>query len=114
MLRWSAELYEYSLDVGGIADPAVPTGIPGARSLIGLVDAFLMGDGSNQEQARHDIVAELGPEGLVDAAAVCGNFEMMNRVAESTGITIPHQAVEREAAMMKALGLYDILKSHHR
>jgi hypothetical protein len=35
-------------------------------------------------------------------------------VAEGTGIPVPPQALEREAEMMKTLGLYDILKTQHR
>lgn len=114
MLRWSAESYGYSLDLRGVADPSVHAGVPGARVLVELVDSFLLGTAADQEQARHEAIDELGPEGFVDAGAVLGNFEMMNRVAEGTGIPISPQAVEREAEMMRTLGLYDIVKSHHR
>jgi hypothetical protein len=38
---------------------------------------------------------------------------MMNRAAEGTGITLPPQVLEREAEMMKTLGLEDTLKSQH-
>ena len=114
MLRWSAEVYDYRIDLRGVADPSIHAGVPGARVLVGLVDAFLLGDGTDQEQARHETIDELGSESFVDAAAVFGNFEMMNRVAEGTGIPISPQAVEREEDMMRSLGLYDILKAHHR
>ena len=54
---------------------------------------------------------ELGPEAFFDSATVYGNFEMMNRIAEGTGIAIAPQWIDRHAGMMQALGLYDILKS---
>jgi hypothetical protein len=38
---------------------------------------------------------------------------MMNRVAEGTGITVAPQVLEREAEMMKTLGLRDTMKSQH-
>ncbi len=114
MLRWSAEAYGYRLDLRAVADPSIHAGVPGARALVGLVDANLLGDESAREKARHEAIDELGAEGFVDAAAVIGNFEMMNRVAEGTGIPIAPQALEREAEMMQTLGLYDLLKSHHR
>jgi hypothetical protein len=82
-------------------------------ALVGLVDRMVEGDISACRQARATVLEELGPESLVDAAAVFGNFEMMNRVAEGTGIPVPPQALEREAEMMQTLGLYDILKSQH-
>ncbi len=77
--------------------------------MIGLVDSFVSGDGLDQSRAT--VRDELGDPSFVDAAGCFGNFEMMNRIAEGTGIPVPKQAVEREAEMMKTLGLYDILKS---
>ena len=79
--------------------------------MVGLVDSMVGGDISARRQARATVLEELGPESLVDAAAVFGNFEMMNRVAEGTGISVPPQALEREAEMMETLGLYDIQKN---
>ena len=110
-LRWSGEIHEYEIKIEGMADPAVDVGVPGGLALVGLVDSMVEGDVSARRQARATVLEELGPESLVDAAAVFGNFEMMNRVAEATGISIPPQALEREAEMMHTLGLYDILKS---
>ena len=81
--------------------------------MVGLVDEMAKGDTNARRQARDAILDELGSESLVDAAAVFGNFEMMNRVAEGTGVTVPPQVLEREAEMMKTLGLEDTLKSQH-
>ena len=89
-------------------DHSIDLGVPGGRQLLELVDAHTADN--NQTQANNAVAASLGWEGLVDAAAVFANFEMMNRVAEGTGIPVPPQAVEREAETMKTLGLYDILK----
>ena len=56
------------------------------------------------------IIDRLGQESLVDAAGTYGNFEMMNRVAEGTGIPVPGAAIERESAMVHVLGLNDFYK----
>lgn len=112
-LRWSGELHGYDIRVEGVADPSIDVGIPGGLALVGLVDSFVTGDVADRQESRETVLEELGPESLVDAAAVFGNFEMMNRVAEGTGIPVPPQALEREAEMMEKLGLYDILKSQH-
>lgn len=109
-LRWSGEVNGYDIDIAGLVDHSVDIGVPGGRELIRLVDAFVSGTESDQESARLGVLDTLGPESFFDSATVFGNFEMMNRVAEATGIAIPPQAVERESDMMKALGLYDILK----
>lgn len=86
-------------------------GVPGGREMLDLVNVFFDGSADEQEEARSALLAAVGPEAFFDSATVFGNFEMMNRVAEGTGIPIAPQRVEREAEMMKSLGLYDILKS---
>ena len=108
-LRWSGEELGYPIDLRGLVDTSVELGVPGGKDLIDLVDSFVQGKGT--EAARSDVRSELGDASFVDAAGCFGNFEMMNRIAEGTGIPVPKQAVEREADMMKTLGLYDILKS---
>lgn len=108
-LSWSGEKLEHQINLKGLTDPSIDLGVPGGRELVGLVDAFVT-DG-DQEGAREAVIDMLGFEAFVDSAAVFGNFEMMNRIAEGSGIPIPPQLVEREDQMMKTLGLYDILKS---
>ena len=110
-LRWSGEVNGYDIDIAGLVDHSVDIGVPGGRELIRLVDVFVSDTASDRESARQAVIDALDPESFFDSATVFGNFEMMNRVAEATGIEVPPQAVEREAEMMKALGLYDILKS---
>jgi hypothetical protein len=59
--------------------------------------------------AQAAIIDILGPESLVDAASVFGNFQMMNRVAEGSGIAIPQQAIDREAEVVTKLHLLDLM-----
>lgn len=101
----------YDINIEGLVDSSVDIGVPGGSDLINLVTVFHEGNESAKAGARQTVIDSLDPESLFDAAAVFGNFEMMNRVAEGTGIPIPPQAVDREAQLMKILGLYDILKS---
>ena len=66
---------------------------------------------SNQEhvltEARAELVTRLGSRGLVDAAAVLGNFECVNRVANACGIAA-------EAKMEKMVGdTVDVLNIRH-
>ncbi len=111
MLRESAITFGYDLDLSVIADPAVRIGIPGGTALLRFVDVLFGRSSESLQRVHHDIVDQLGPESLVDAAAVFGNFEMMNRVAEGSGIPVPSQAVEREADMVRTLGLLDLIKT---
>ena len=105
MLRVSALAFGYDLDVAAIQDPNLPLGIPGGSFLVALVDAAMSGSRDDLAEIHTAIIDTLGPESLVDAASVFGNFEMMNRVAEGTGISIPAQAVERMMPTIEELGL---------
>ena len=109
MLRESAQTFEYDLDIAAVVDPTVPSGVPGGNLLLRLVDA-LLADAEPLENVQAEIIAELGPEALVDAAAVFGNFEMMNRVADATGIPVPAQRVEREQGLVDLLDLESFLR----
>ena len=111
MLRASSIALGYDLDIRAIGDPNVEVGVPGGNLLIDLVDAVLEVSNRSIGDAQQAIVDELGPASLVDAAAVFGNFEMMNRVAEGTGIPIPAQAIERERHDVELLGLDRLLKA---
>jgi hypothetical protein len=64
-------------------------------------------EGSDElaDRARVRVVEALGEASLFDAATVYGNFSMMNRVAEATGIPISPLAIERQRDMVEMLGL---------
>jgi hypothetical protein len=111
MLSSSAIAHNYDLDIAAIADPSLETGIPGGTQLLQFVDALFAGDSDDLERAQASIISALGAESLVDAAAVFGNFEMMNRVAEGSGIPVSSQAVERMRDAIDELGMIGLQKS---
>ena len=110
MLRESALAFDYGFDPAVIADPTLPTDIPGGNALLRLVDVTLGRSDTSLEHVHGDIVDELGPEALVDAASVFGNFQMMNRVAEGTGIPIAAQTIDRDKDLIEVLGLLRLRK----
>ncbi|MCL1587466.1 MAG: hypothetical protein M3092_03535 [Actinomycetia bacterium] len=111
MLRESALAYDYNIDLRAIADPSIHLGVPGGNTLLQFIDAMTGASSVSPSDARRAVVDELGPEALVDAAAVFGNFAMMNRIAEGTGIPLAKQAEIREQDLIATLGL-DRLKKH--
>ena len=74
-----------------------------------LLEEFVLatvGDNSARaDAARAAIVDELGPDWLVDAAAVVANFEMMTRLADGTGARLRPQQIEAAASIIDDLGL---------
>ena len=111
MLSSSAIAYEYDLNIAAIRDPSLPTGVPGGTELLRFVDAIITRSPDDLVIAQAAIIDVLNPESLVDAASVFGNFEMMNRVAEGSGIPVPPQAVERMKDTIDELGMVTFLKS---
>ena len=110
-LSWSGEILGYEIRIEAIGGADVDLGVPGGSALIALVDAHFAGVEPDRQVTAETVRAELGPEALFDAATVYGNFEMMNRVAEGTGIGIPPQWIERHQTMVDALGLSEVMKS---
>jgi hypothetical protein len=111
MLRESALAYDYDIDLRAIADPSIPLGVPGGNTLLQFVDAIAGTSTVSPSDARRTVIDDLGPEALVDAAAVFGNFAMMNRIAEGTGIPLAKQAEIREQDVIATLGL-ERLRNH--
>lgn len=103
MLRASVEASGGHLDARAITNPSIDPGIAGGRALVAFVDAF----SARQELdlRRNEVQSALGPAGLVDAAGVIANFEMMNRVAEGTGIPVGKGSLARTESWRAALGL---------
>jgi len=111
MLSSSAIAYGYGLNISAIRDPSLPTGIPGGTELLRFVDALIAVTPDELVRSQEAIVDALGSESLVDAAAVFGNFEMMNRVAEGSGIPVASQSIERMRDTIDQLGIIALLKS---
>ena len=56
--------------------------------MLAFVDAAKGDDEVELARARRRVAETFGPEALVDAAGVIGNFERMNRIADATGIPL--------------------------
>ena len=102
MLRESAQTFGYELDLTAVRNPERVSGVPSGREILQFVDAALTGS-EKLSPAQSALISSLGPEALVDAAAVIGNFEMMNRVADGTGIPVAPAAKKRERDLISLL-----------
>ena len=78
--------------------------IPGGSALVRFTDAVL-GDTSDLEAARRELIDTLGEAAMVDAAGVIGNFQRMVRIADSTGIPVDGFFDEANADVREQLGL---------
>lgn len=94
MLRASAEANHETIDMRGVGDVRVDTGIRGDRVLRALTDAAVLRDPDEMAIARQRAVGDLGEATTVRALAVAGNFEMMNRLLDAIGVGPPKRLHE--------------------
>ena len=64
--------------------------------------------GSDLTGIRAEVIDAVGEAGLVDAAAVCANFNMMVRIADGTGTPLDRGSVELSADLRQQLDLDDL------
>ena len=105
MLRASAQITTVPLDPRGITDRSVDPLIPKGGILLDFVDAVLSGEEPARQTSRAAVLDELGPTGLVDASGVIANFEMMNRIADATGIPVGQGTLKRTVEWRELVGI---------
>jgi len=85
-------------------DEVGDTGVADGRVIVDFVDALLRSP-TELDDGRSALVEELGREGLVDVAAVVAQFQVMNRVADATGIPLDGSLEVVAADLQEELGL---------
>jgi hypothetical protein len=88
MLRASAQATGISIDLRAIGDRGSDSGRSDGAALLGFTDA-LVGRTTDLAAARQRLIDELGVDAVAPAAAAAGNFEMMNRVVDAVGVSVP-------------------------
>lgn len=103
MLSSSIEATGGAINLQAITNRQLDPLLPGGLALLDYVDATL--SGTNVTAAREAVVAALGEAAAVDAAAVIGNFEMMNRIADGVGMPVGGGTRQRMRQIIENLGL---------
>jgi hypothetical protein len=106
LLRASGETKNERYDLGLINGAGDGDGlVPHGRLLVAFAEAVLGRDDRALAAARQALVAALGDAALVDAAAVAGLFNAIDRVADATGIPLEPEKAAATADMRAALGI---------
>jgi hypothetical protein len=105
MLSWSSEETNSPVNVMAVADPTVDPLTPGGVALMRFTDAILEGATDRMTAAREHLEGQVGQTGVVNAAGVIGNFQMMNRVADGTGMPVGRGSRIRHAGLIERLDL---------
>ncbi|MGY9073758.1 MAG: hypothetical protein ACKVHU_12540 [Acidimicrobiales bacterium] len=86
MLRASCKNANRPHNLGAIGNPTVDSLLQGGAELLASVDAAVLRDDHEIEEARAALVERLGEAKAVRVFAVAGNFEMMNRLVDGLGV----------------------------
>ena len=104
MLRVSSQMTGTAVDVravngGGPAD----AGVEHSAALLAFTEAVMRGDSATTEREHLRMV--LTPESFVDVAAVIGSFNVVDRIADATGIPLDPAMREVSQDIRDELGL---------
>lgn len=105
MLRASCESVGISLDLRIVVDPTCDSGVAHYQELIAFAEALLARHLDDLAVAREKLTRLVGPEGVARAAAVIGNFQMMNFALDTIGATFGDKLPSRVKAMTELFGI---------
>lgn len=88
LLRASGEATGNRYEVKSVSGGETPSGVEHGDALSRFAEAVLGDDAAALEDARTTLRDALGPEAVVDAAAVIATFSKMDRIADATGIPL--------------------------
>ncbi len=113
LLRWSAETTDTPVDLRAVVDSRVDPLLPAGRELVAFVDSVLA---EPEPAAALRLSQTQGQPALVAAASVIANFQMMNIVADATGMPVGRGSRLRNAGLIEELGLdrFDHLDTHRQ
>jgi len=106
LLRASSQHRGQTVDLQGVMGAADGDGgIPHGALLVAFAEAVLGDDPDILSETRQAVSRALGEAAMVDAAAVAGGFNAIDRVADATGIPIDEERVESTASLRQDLGI---------
>ena len=88
MLRGSLQYQDQELDLRSINDRSLSSGSIVADALLTFTDALIGRDAAALSAARTALEDCAGPTAVAPAAGAAGNFEMMNRILDATGVPV--------------------------
>ena len=98
--------HDRSCDLNAVTGAARDDGgVPHGRLLVSFAEAVLGEDEEALAGARAALSEAISPAGLVDAAAVVGLFNAIDRVADATGIPLEAERAEVSADLRAARGV---------
>ena len=92
----------------GNGGEARDSGVAHDAELLAFTDAVMRGDDAEVARTRDALEAVLGKAGVVDTAAVMSMFNVVDRVADATGIPIDEPTRDMRYGVGAELGMQDL------
>lgn len=108
MLSWSTAKTGGDVDLTAVAAGDGDTRVEHGEALLRFATACAERDDDELAAARRALANQTDEAFMVDAAAVAGNFEMMTRLADSTGARLPGETLESRAQAIGAMGVANL------
>jgi hypothetical protein len=102
MLRVSSQMTGAEVDIAAVNGGA-DAGVEHGELLLAFTEAVMRGEPATAE--RESLRAVLSPESFVDVAAVIGSFNVVDRIADATGIPLDPVMVSMSKEVREQLGL---------
>ena len=113
MLSWSGTEQGIEVDLVGVQAATGGVAVNFATELVSFATAATnyetSDDNGNDDSAlatsREALINTIGLNATIDAAAVIANFEMMTRLADSTGARMPTEVVANRSDIAMTMGV---------
>jgi len=105
MLSWSGNEQSIEIELTSVRDATGGANVKFARELLDFATAATELDDVALVSAREALIKTAGVAVAIDAAAVIANFEMMTRLADSTGARMPEEVVAQRLSAATAMGV---------
>ena len=85
----SSQLSGQAVDLGAVtADVVSDAGVAHGARLLAFTDAVMRGEDASVARERRALVSVLSPEAFVDVCGLIAAFNVVDRVADATGIPL--------------------------
>jgi alkylhydroperoxidase family enzyme len=102
----SALFHQQQVDLQAVVGAAeARVGVAHGRELVAFVDAVMQGDDAACDAAREALRGVLTPAAFVDACAVLGAFNSVDRIADATGLPLDDRLAAMSGDVRRELGI---------
>ena len=105
MLSWSGNEQGIEIELSSVRNASGGANVKFTRELLDFATAATELDDTALDSAREALIKTAGVALTIDAAAVIANFEMMTRLADSTGARMPEEVVAQRLDAATAMGV---------